>query len=350
MLIDMFMMLWYYPDIEQIVNVGGLSMKRWLSGLLILCCILPFFSSCNKKDSVVIYSSMEDYRNDALRKQLRENFPEIDITVQQLSTGNNAAKIKAEGTQTEADIVLGLETAAFEQIIDNFASLSEFPQDIFLDEYKSLNERYIYWEKADGTFVVNTRILEDKGLPEPKNFKDLLKPEYAGLIAMPSPKTSNTGYMFLNAWVNMMGEDEAFNYMDRLQVNIKQFTESGSGPINMLNQGEIAVALGMMFQAADQITQGKPLKIVIPEEGCPYNTTAAGIIKGKETKESVKDVFAYLSTEAIRYDKENFVPGKILKDQATYLKNYPESFKAADCTTVGDTTLKQRLIERWKYS
>ncbi len=62
-------------------------------------------------NEVVIFSSMEDYRNEALEEQLEEKLPNVDVVVQQYSTGNNAAKIKAEGTDTEADIVLGLETA-----------------------------------------------------------------------------------------------------------------------------------------------------------------------------------------------------------------------------------------------
>ncbi len=326
-------------------------MKRLAAAAMAAICIIPFLSGCssNKGEQVVIYSSMEDYRNEALREQLKEKFPDIEVTVQQLSTGNNAAKIKAEGTNTEADIVLGLETASFAQIAEHFASLEGFDVSQYLDGVNGSDNRYYTWEKADGAFIVNTAVLKEKGLAEPATYDDLLKPEYAGLIAMPSPKTSNTGYMFLNTWVNTMGEDAAFDYVDKLQKNIKQFTESGSGPVKLLNQGEIAIGLGMVFQAAEQIGQGMPLKIIQPADGCPYNTTSFGIIKGRETEENVKAVFTFLNDEFIRYDKENFCPGLVLKDQKNNIKDYPSDIRAADMSTITDTAVKEKLLSRWAY-
>ncbi|MGI5857649.1 MAG: extracellular solute-binding protein, partial [Candidatus Merdivicinus sp.] len=280
-------------------------MKRVFVFVLALAALVTLFGGCAGKDSdtVVIYSSMEDYRNEELAKQLKEKFPDIDSKVQQISTGNAAAKIKAEGTKTEADIVLGLETASYLSIADNFASLNGFTPQKYLPEAHIDDDRAFIWEKFEGGFIINTKVLAEKGLEEPKTYEDLLKPEYKGLIVMPDPKTSGTGYMFLNTWVNTMGEDEAFHYVDKLQENIKQFTESGSGPIKALNQGEAAIGLGMLFQAAEQITQGSPLKIVQPEDGCPYNTTIFGIISGKETAENVKKVIEFLNNEFFTYDK-----------------------------------------------
>ena len=329
-------------------------MKRFsksLSVVLAVCLMVPFFTSCSgSKDKVVIFSSMEDYRNEYLREQLKEKFPDIETEVQQLATGNHAAKIKAEGADTEASISIALETASYLPIADNFASLTGlFEKNDYIEGVELDDDRCFTWDKFESAFIVNTEVLAEKGLPEPKNYEDLLKPEYKGLIAMPNPKTSGTGYMFLNNWYNIMGEDEAFSYVDKLQENVKQFTESGSGPIKLLNQGEIAIGLGMVFQASEQINQGMPLKIIIPEEGAPYNTTIIGIIKGKETNENVKTIFNYLNTEFFKYDKENFIPGKIVKDQQVKLENYPTDIKLADVSTIFDADLKQRLTEKWKY-
>ena len=42
-------------------------MKRLAAAAMAVLCIIPFFSGCsaNKGEQVVIYSSMEDYRNEA---------------------------------------------------------------------------------------------------------------------------------------------------------------------------------------------------------------------------------------------------------------------------------------------
>lgn len=316
--------------------------------LCLLLCLLPGCQGGGKND-VVIFSSMESYRNLELSRQLNEKFPDLNIAVQQISTGNNAAKIQAEGTSTEADIVLGLETASFEKIIDYFAPLDDFTPNNYLKEFEPMDNRCFVWEKFEGAMIVNTIELERRGLPEPQSYQDLLNPIYKDLIVMSNPKTSGTGYMFLNVWVAEMGKDQAFAYVDELQKNIKQFSESGSGPIQMLNQGEAVIGLGMVFQAADQINEGAPLKVIVPKEGCPYNTTQFGIIKGRETDENVKKVFDFLNTEYFQYDKEHFAPGKILQDQVCLLDNYPENIVSADMSTITDMQLKEELLAQWKY-
>lgn len=325
-------------------------MKRIIA--LLMCVIMVFsMAGCGKSqdDKVVVYASCEDYRIEELRKQLKEKFPEIDVVVEYYSTGNSTAKLKAEGDKTEADIVLGLETASMQQIAPMMADLSSFKMDHYLEGVNDDDNRYIIYEKYEGAVIVNTKTLQDKGLAEPASYEDLLKPEYKGQIAMPNPKTSGTGYMFLYTWVKTMGEKGAFEYADKLQENVKSFTESGSGPIKMLAQGEVAIGLGMIFQGATQITEGVPLKILQFEEGCPYNTTSNSIVKGRETNENVKTIFNFINEEFTYYDKAYFSPGKILKDQEVKIENYPENIKSADMSTITDEALKQDLISKWKY-
>ena len=79
---------------------------------------------------------------------------------------------------------------------------------------------------------------------------------------MPNPKASSTGYMFLKAFVNSMGEEEAFAYFDSLYPNMLSFTSSGSGPVNALVQKEAAIGLGMTFQAVNEINKGSNLQIL----------------------------------------------------------------------------------------
>ncbi|MDO5402403.1 MAG: extracellular solute-binding protein [Eubacteriales bacterium] len=318
----------------------------------VLMCMIMVFSlaGCGKgKDKVVVYASCEDYRIEDLRKQLKEKFPDIDVVVEYYSTGNATAKLKAEGDKTEADIVIGLETASMQQIAPMMADLSGFKMDHYLEGANDDDNRYIIFEKYEGAVIVNTKTLQEKGLAEPASYDDLLKPEYKGQIAMPNPKTSGTGYMFLYTWADTMGEKQAFDYVDKLQVNIKNFTESGSGPMKMLAQGDVAIGLGMIFQAATQITEGVPLKVLQFKEGCPYNTTAMGIVKGRETNENVKTIFNFLNEDFAYYDKAIYSPGKILKDQEVKIENYPAEVKSADMSSITDEELKQRLIGQWKY-
>ena len=314
--------------------------------------LLGMVNSCKKADnnSVIIYTSTEDFRTEHMQQLLKEKFPQYDITMQVLSTGNHAAKLKAEGTQTEADIILNLETGYLEGLQDIMADLSAYNLSEFLPELVPASKRFLPWDKSSGAIVISRSKLESAGLPVPASYQDLLKPVYKGLISMPNPKTSGTGYMFLVSLINALGEDAAFAYFDGLAENILQFTTSGSGPVNALIQGEVAIGLGMTLTAVNAInTKGVPLELIYFAEGAPTITTSFGIIKGKETRPVVKEVFEFAMTNLVKDDKELYCPEPIFINQQNNINNYPRSIPYAVMDGVYDLSLKERLLEKWKY-
>jgi iron(III) transport system substrate-binding protein len=188
------------------------------------------------------------------------------------------------------------------------------------------------------------------GLPVPVSYEDLLKDEYRGLISMPNPKSSGTGYMFLVSLINAWGEDKAFVYFDSLSENILQFTTSGSGPVIALIQGDAAIGLGMTLTATQAInSRNIPLEMIFFSEGAPSITTGMGIIKGKENRPAVKEVFQFVMTKLVKDDKELYCPEAIFKNQPNNIPNYPKDIPYADMTGVYDTVLKERLLAKWKY-
>lgn len=321
-------------------------MKKYIC--LIFLFILLITTGCSKKaGQVVIYTSMEENRNKALKEQLAEKFPDKDIVVQYLSTGNSAAKIKNEGTNVEADIVLDLETAHMVELEENFADLSSFDTSIYLDGVNKSN-RYLTWTKYTMALIIDKNYFDKHNLSVPKTYDDLLKSEYKNLIAIPDPKTSGTGYAFYLNVVNIMGEDKAIEYFKKLKNNLREFTTSGSGPTNLLKQGEIAIAMGMTSQGVEAINEGYNFKIVSLKTGAPYNTTSFGIIKGRENNENVREVFEWLMNDFGKYDKEYFLPDKILKNQEVKVKNYPTNLKDAKMDGIDSVSVKQDLISKWE--
>jgi iron(III) transport system substrate-binding protein len=88
-------------------------------------------------------------------------------------------------------------------------------------------------------------------LKEPRSYEDLLDPKLRGLVSMPNPKDSSTGYMFYKSLVNAWGEKKALAYFDRLTDNVLQYTQSGSGPLKAVSEGKAAVGLGTTATAVD---------------------------------------------------------------------------------------------------
>lgn len=315
--------------------------------LLLLLIGVLFITGCGeKKERVVIYTSMEEVRNQELKKQVKEEFPELDVVVQYLATGNSAAKIKNEGNKVEGDIVIDLETAHMENLKDNFADLSDFDSSIFVDGSVKSNN-YFPWVKQTMNLIVDVDYFDNNNLEVPETFEDLLKSDYKNLIAMPDPKTSGTGYAFYLNVVNIMGEEEAIKYFKDLKKNLREFTTSGSGPTNLLKQGEIAIALGMTSQGVIAINEGYNFRIVELNTGSPYSTTSCGIIKGREENENVKEVFGWLISDFGKYDKENFMPDIILNNQENKMENYPSDLNDANMDGIDSTDTKNNLIEKW---
>lgn len=321
-------------------------MKKITLFIGILVSLVLFTGCSNNENRVVIYTSMEEERNEALTKQVKEKFPDIDVVVQYMATGNVAAKLKNEGTNIEADIILDLETAHAESLKDNFADLSNYDTSMYLDGVNKSNN-YLTWIKYTMNLIIDNKYFKEHNLEIPKTYEDLLKSEYKGLIAMPDPKTSGTGYAFYLNYVNLYGEDAAIEYFNKLKGNLREFSTSGSGPTNLLKRGEIAIALGMTSQGVAAINEGHDFSIVSLDTGSPYNTTSFGIIKGRENKENVQKVFEWLLTEFSVYDKTYFMPDTILKDQVTKVENYPTNLVDANMDGIDSVSKKDELINRW---
>lgn len=329
----------------------GEFVKKIFTILCVIALILAFDISFSSKDTIIIYSSMEQYRGEELQHQLNKKFPDKNVLVMYVSTAKSAAKIKTEKSKSDADIVVGLETSYMEKVKGSLSDLSNMKTLDYLDEFKlSENDnKYITWEKQAGAFIVNTKVLDKYDLPMPTSYEDLLKPEYKNLIAMPDPKTSGTGYFFYKSLVNARGEKEALEYFDKLHANVKSFTESGSGPVKLLIQNEIAVGLGLTFQAVEEQNAGSPFEIVYPKEGSPFSLTGAGIVKGKEENKDVREIFEFIANDFMRYDKEYFSPEKVLRNQTNKIENYPTEVVYANMEGISDIKEKERLLGLWKY-
>ncbi len=330
-------------------------MKKWIKrvglGLATLAMTLSTFAGCaDDENRVVIYTSAEDYRVEYLQKRLKETFPDYDIVVEYMSTGNHAARLLIEGVSTEADISYDLEYGYLEQLAQAGAltDLKDYYDFSVYTEDAIGNTCYLPEYKNGGAIIVNPEVLKDKGLSKPTSYADLLKSEYKGLISMPGPKSSGTGYMFLRSLVNTMGEDEAFAYFDALTKNILQYTSSGSGPVNALIQEEVAIGLGMTGQAVTAINDGTPLEILYFGEGSPYCMYGQAIIKGREEKAAVKEVFDFLIHTYSEENCQRFYPEKIYKDKDFVIENYPTNIRYADMSnnTVAEKT---RLLSKWAH-
>jgi len=306
-------------------------------------------STAAAKDTVTIYTSIEDYRIEYLSEQLEKKFPNYDVNIVFYSTGDHIAKLLEEGTNTDCDITHSLGYSYLQQLDEKgyLADLSSYDKAIY-DDSLVISDNFLPQERGSGAIILNTQLLKELGLDEPTSYEDLLKPEYRGLISMPNPKDSSTGYMFYKSLVNAWGEKKALDYFDKLTGNILQYTESGSGPLNAVAEGKAAIGLGTTATAVTKINEGSPLKITFFKEGAPYAVYGQAIISGKEKRKAVRDVFDFLVNTFNYENCARYMPETLYKDKSFTLENYPQNIQYADMrnNTVEE---KERLLAEWNH-
>ena len=289
-----------------------------------------------------------------MQKTLDKQFPNYNIVIEHMSTSEIAAKVIAEGSSSDCDIVYAEEYGYMEKMIEA-GVLDSIEGDYDLTRYvddavpATVNKYALPCCRTGGGIILNTSVLASKGLSKPTSYNDLLDPAYKGLVSMASPKSSGTGYMFLYSLVKAWGETEALAYFDSLTPNVLAYTSSGSGPVNALVNREVAVGFGMISQAVNKINDGNnELEVLFFEEGAPFNLYGNGIVKGKKANQAVKEVMDYLDSFYTNESNKQFYPEPVLKDVDYNISNFPANIVYSDMTG-NNLTNKEALLAKWNH-
>jgi len=105
---------------------------------------------------------------------------------------------------------------------------------------------------------------------------------------MPNPNSSGTGFLDVSSWIQIMGEDSAWKYMDDLHKNIAVYTHSGSKPCKQAGAGEFPIGISWPGRAIKIIKAGAPMEMIIPEEGIGWEMQVVAIMKGTKNLEDSK--------------------------------------------------------------
>ena len=312
----------------------------------ILCGLMLFTGCSSDKETVNILSANYEDRIAVQLEYLNELFPDAEINITYMSSGKLAAKVQAEGRQTEADIILSLSsgyanTLKEQDLLLPFESSSEYKE-----SYRDPDNVIIPNGVWAGAILVNTTELERLGLPEPTSYQDLIDPMYKDLIVMANPNSSSTGYFFLCGILNLYGEEEGWKYFDALSENVMLYGDSGSIPSSMVEKGEAVIGLGIDYEGMRLMESGSPVKVIFAEEGAPFDyDTALLVNREEEPSQLVLDVMEAITSpegNAV-FNDYNISVIEGVEDKG----DYPENFKLLDMTGIEDPELKERLSQEW---
>lgn len=304
---------------------------------------------------LTVYTALENEQLTPYKKAFEADNPGIEIDWVRDSTGVVTAKLLAEKDNPKADVVWGLAASSL-MILDAQGMLMPYQPKGAEDLKASFRDAKTppAWVGMDAWMAAicfNTVEAEKKKLPKPTSWADLLKPEYKGQIVMPNPASSGTGFLAVSGWLQTMGSDKGWSYMDRLNDNVALYTHSGSKPCKMAAAGEYPIGISIEYTGAQQKTKGAPIDVILASEGVGWEMEATAIVKGTQKADAAKALADWAASRKANEQYVNFYqvtahPG-VTKETPNYPKNAEAAMNKAN-DFVWAAANRDRILADWE--
>jgi iron(III) transport system substrate-binding protein len=283
-----------------------ISWLKLLAGML-----LALVVHAAAAQELTVYSALEADQIKAYQAAFEKANPGIKLRWVRDSTGIVTAKLLAEKANPQADVVFGLAATSL-MLLDKEGMLAGYaPQG--LDKIKKNMRdpanppKWVGMDIWASAICFNTIESAKRSLAAPVSWSDLVKPAYKGQIAMPNPASSGTGYLMVAGWLQMMGEDNGWRFMDALHQNISSYTHSGSKPCRQAAAGEYAIGLSFEYRANKTRKDGGPIEAILPKEGLGWDMEAAAIMNSTKKMAAARKLLDWsVTAEANELYAQNF--------------------------------------------
>ena len=278
-----------------------------------------------QKTKLTIYTALENDQLAPFKTEIEKSVADVEVEWVRDSTGVITARFLAEKDNPKADMVLGL--AASSLLLFKNAGLLEAYKPKGVEALKpAFRASDGSWTGQDaflGVICYNTVEGQKAGATLPKSWKDLTDPKFKDKLVMPHPASSGTGYLTVAAWMQLMGEAEAWKFMDALHQNMGVYTHSGSAPCVQAAKGERVAGISFDMRAAREKTAGAPIEIISPAEGIGWDMEAMAIVKGTKKADAAKKVADWAVTKAANELYSKFYAVVAHPEVKNVPKNYP---------------------------
>ena len=198
----------------------------------------------------------------------------------------------------------------------------------------------------------NTEVLKKKNLAPPTGWEDLLSPRFKGEVQLLNPNSSGTAYTIIAGFVQLWGEEKAYEYMKALHANVNSYARSGGAPTKAVANGETGVTINFDLGTLTERNAGFPVEMMYPAGGTSYEVACMAIIKGARNEAQAKKFYDwYLTPRAMDIGpsvNQWFVPAH---KGATPNPKLPDPTKIKlidyDFATYGQVATRKHLLERW---
>src|SRR6267143_2633562 len=177
----------------------------------------------------------------------------------------------------EVDILWGGESALFEKLAEQKLlqkveiareAWDSLPASIGTPKPIPLKDREGYWvgtELEPYGLVYHPKKIQRLGIPEPKEWDDLLNPKLKGEVAQCAPTRSSSSNATYEVILSMYGEDKGWDWLKKLAANTGHFTARSRDVPTVVAKGEYTAGFAVpSYMAFEEKLAGFDLRFVAP--------------------------------------------------------------------------------------
>ncbi|MDI3309210.1 MAG: putative 2-aminoethylphosphonate ABC transporter substrate-binding protein [Acetobacteraceae bacterium] len=330
-------------------------MRRWLlaAGAALALALGSGAAEAQNRTRVTIYTALENEELAPFKQAIESAVPGVEVVWVRDSTGVITARILAEKDNPRADMILGL--AASSLLLFEGMNMLEPYQPAGAEALKPIfrdDKPPPTWMGMDaylGVICFNTAEAKRANVPTPTSWRDLTRPEFRGRLVMPHPASSGTGYLMVAMWLQMLGEEEGWRFMDALHENIAVYTHSGSAPCVQAARGERLAGISLDMRGAREKTQGAPIEVIVPPEGTGWEMEALAIVRGTRNLDAARKIADWAATRGANQLYSRFYAVVALPGVTNTPPNYPahaeERMFRSDLTWAAQN--RERILAEW---
>jgi ABC-type Fe3+ transport system substrate-binding protein len=209
----------------------------------------------------------------------------------------------------EVDIFWGGESALFDKLAaQNLLARLDVPKAV-LDAIPATigKPKPIYLKDPKGFWsgtvlepyglVYHPKVLARLGVPEPKDWDDLLHPKLKGHVAQCAPSRSSSSHATYEVILQRDGDDKGWDWLKRLGANTGIFTARSRDVPSVVARGEFAAGFAVpSYMAFEDRLSGFELKFVAPKTAWITPEPIAVLAGAKHPKAALAFI-AYLLSE-----------------------------------------------------
>ena len=249
--------------------------------------------------TVTVITSFPKELTTAYQKAFEAANPGIKVEILNKNTTASVAYIRELPEGQRPDVMWASAPDAFE-VLASYKLLQSAPEVVNrsapekIGNYPLNDPKGMYYGQALAGYGIswNTRYLKAHKLPEPREWSDLVRPEYFGHIAISSPSRSGTTQLTVETILQGEGWDKGWTQLLQIMGNAAAVTDRSFAVPDGVNNGQYGIGIVIDFLALAGKYSGYPVDFTYPSMTAVVPANIA-LIAGAKNADEAKKFMAY---------------------------------------------------------